>query len=137
MTAVEPIVATLGPLGVLITIVMLGGFLGSLFLYFRFGVRALRPTLDAYHQQNTQALTDIEGQLGEVLKQLQLQNGRLGTIEEWRRSHDKQDDEREERHTREHGELWSESHRVRERVHVVGSDLQRVALGFRPKGEAE
>jgi hypothetical protein len=98
----------LGPIGILLIL--------ALVVYLQLGPRANRQ-----HAENASKLDDI-------LAQLRTINGRIGKLEEWREGHDKQDDEREERHDKAHGTIHEELSRARDGVHGLRNELAAASV---------
>ncbi len=100
--------AQLGPIGVLVVL--------GLVIYLKIG-----PQFDRKHAENSKKLDSI-------LEQLRIQNGRVGKLEEWREGHDKQDDEREQRHDKTHGIIHEELSRARDGVHGLRNELAAASV---------
>lgn len=107
----------LGPIGVFLLLCW--------FLYLQFGPkqRGIKQ-----HEENVRRLEDIKTGVDDCGHQLRTLNSRMVKIEEWRDAHEKQDDERYDRHGRIQTQLEKEIERARDSVHQLRNELFMEAM---------
>jgi hypothetical protein len=111
---IDTILTLLGPIGILL--------LGGLYIYFRYGQQTTRR----FHEDNVERFDQIAQQLTTV-------NSHMATMEQWRASHDKQDDERHRQRNAECEKTEAELQRHRERLHDVANRLAPLVADFQTR----
>ncbi len=116
------ILASLGPIGVLVSVCLLGG----LYIYVHVGQGATKR----YHDENI-------GRLDTIATEMTVFSNRMAAIEQWRISHDKQDDERHVRNDHEHQEHDVELGRHRDKLHDLSDKLAPVTADFQQRARRQ